>query len=136
MVYGLIISLFLYKDLKWGDLPGLLLKAFQTSAAVSAIAGTASAGTFDASTAETPVDAIQLAAENGPSACVVAGPIPDIEALATRLEAQGAASRRLQTSHAFHSAMMDPAVPVLDSTTSPSRYAARLASLTVPEPVP
>jgi len=39
VVYGLIISLFLYKDLKWGDLPGLLLKAFQTSAAVMLVIG-------------------------------------------------------------------------------------------------
>ncbi|HPG89073.1 MAG TPA: type I polyketide synthase, partial [Hyphomicrobium sp.] len=59
-------------------------------------------------------DAIQLAAENGPSACVVAGPTGDIEALAARLESQGSASRILQTSHAFHSAMMDPAVPALE----------------------
>jgi C4-dicarboxylate transporter DctM subunit len=39
VVYGLIISLFLYKDLKWGDLPALLLKAFQTSAAVMLVIG-------------------------------------------------------------------------------------------------
>lgn len=69
-------------------------------------------------------DTIQLAAENGPSACVVAGPIPEIEALAARLEAQGAASRRLQTSHAFHSAMMDPAVPVLEDLARSVRLSA------------
>lgn len=69
-------------------------------------------------------DAIQLAAENGPSASVVAGPIPDIEALAARLEAQGAASRRLQTSHAFHSAMMDPAVPALEELARSVRLSA------------
>jgi C4-dicarboxylate transporter DctM subunit len=39
VIYGLIISLFLYKDLKWGDLPALLLKAFQTSAAVMLVIG-------------------------------------------------------------------------------------------------
>src|SRR5512140_1740486 len=39
VVYGLIISMFLYKDLHWGDLPGLLLKAFQTSAAVMLVIG-------------------------------------------------------------------------------------------------
>ena len=39
VVYGLIISLFLYKDLKWGDLPALLLKAFQTSSAVMLVIG-------------------------------------------------------------------------------------------------
>lgn len=54
---------------------------------------------------------VQLAAENGPAACVAAGPEASIDALARALEAQGHASRRLQTSHAFHSSMMDPAVP-------------------------
>lgn len=39
VVYGLIISLFLYKDLAWRDLPALLLKAFQTSAAVMLVIG-------------------------------------------------------------------------------------------------
>jgi C4-dicarboxylate transporter DctM subunit len=34
VVYGLIVSLFLYKDLKPRDLPALALKAFQTSASV------------------------------------------------------------------------------------------------------
>lgn len=34
VVYGLVVSLFLYKDLKPRDLPALALKAFQTSAAV------------------------------------------------------------------------------------------------------
>jgi amino acid adenylation domain-containing protein len=59
-------------------------------------------------------DAVQLAAENGPAACVVAGPENEINAFAARLEARGTASRRLKTSHAFHSAMMDPAVPVFE----------------------
>jgi C4-dicarboxylate transporter DctM subunit len=39
VVYGLMISIFLYKDLSWGDLPPLLLKAFQTSAAVMLVIG-------------------------------------------------------------------------------------------------
>lgn len=58
---------------------------------------------------------VQLAAENGPTACVVAGPTPAIDAFATALEARGVVVRRLQTSHAFHSAMMDPAVPELEA---------------------
>jgi amino acid adenylation domain-containing protein len=54
--------------------------------------------------------ALSLAAENGPRACVVAGPAHDIAALQSELEAQGETTRLLQTSHAFHSSMMDPAV--------------------------
>lgn len=55
---------------------------------------------------------VQLAAANGPQVCVVAGPSEAIEACAAQLEAEGIATRLLQTSHAFHSAMMDPVVDV------------------------
>ncbi|MGJ7489005.1 amino acid adenylation domain-containing protein [Variovorax sp. ZT4R33] len=55
-------------------------------------------------------DDLSLAAENGPSACVAAGPTEAIVRLQARLEADGVATRLLQTSHAFHSAMMAPAV--------------------------
>ncbi|HKI06172.1 MAG TPA: SDR family NAD(P)-dependent oxidoreductase, partial [Thermoanaerobaculia bacterium] len=55
---------------------------------------------------------LSLAAINGPSACVVSGPSEAVTALAERLHAQGVRHRRLHTSHAFHSAMMDP---VLDA---------------------
>ncbi|HTF87135.1 MAG TPA: acyltransferase domain-containing protein, partial [Planctomycetota bacterium] len=51
---------------------------------------------------------LSLAAENGPTACVVSGPTPAVEAWRARLEALGVAARMLQTSHAFHSSMMDP----------------------------
>ncbi|HEU4536310.1 MAG TPA: acyltransferase domain-containing protein, partial [Polyangiaceae bacterium] len=50
---------------------------------------------------------LSLAAVNGPSACVVSGPSVAIDTLTAALAARGVASRRLQTSHAFHSAMMD-----------------------------
>ncbi|CAA2105100.1 amino acid adenylation domain-containing protein [Variovorax paradoxus] len=53
---------------------------------------------------------LSLAAENGPTACVAAGPFDAIAALQASLEADGIAARALQTSHAFHSAMMDGAV--------------------------
>ncbi|MGB5851806.1 MAG: beta-ketoacyl synthase N-terminal-like domain-containing protein, partial [Rhodanobacter sp.] len=63
-----------------------------------------------------PLDALQarlpeglaLAAENAPGACVVAGPTGAIEDFRAALEADGIAARLLQTSHAFHSAMMEP----------------------------
>ncbi|NJM09208.1 type I polyketide synthase, partial [Candidatus Gracilibacteria bacterium] len=51
---------------------------------------------------------LALAASNGPAATVVAGPFTAIESLETRLADDGIACRRLHTSHAFHSAMMDP----------------------------
>jgi len=51
---------------------------------------------------------LSLAAVNGPEQCVVSGTFETIESFEKVLIARGIISRRLQTSHAFHSAMMDP----------------------------
>ncbi|HYN22225.1 MAG TPA: SDR family NAD(P)-dependent oxidoreductase, partial [Thermoanaerobaculia bacterium] len=51
---------------------------------------------------------LSLAAVNGPSMCVVAGESGEIDGLAARLDERGVLVRRLHTSHAFHSAAMDP----------------------------
>ncbi len=53
-------------------------------------------------------DGLSLAAVNGPGSCVVAGPQRQADEFAKRLASSGIASRTLRTSHAFHSAMMDP----------------------------
>ncbi len=53
---------------------------------------------------------LSLAAENAPTACVVAGAHVDVAAFQSRMEADGVACRLLRTSHAFHSAMMEPAL--------------------------
>ncbi|MBI3885788.1 MAG: amino acid adenylation domain-containing protein [Opitutae bacterium] len=53
---------------------------------------------------------LSLAAVNAPTLCVISGPVPDIVALEEKLSAAGTVSRRLATSHAFHSEMMEPAV--------------------------
>ncbi|HTC79512.1 MAG TPA: type I polyketide synthase, partial [Terriglobales bacterium] len=57
-------------------------------------------------------DGLSLAAVNGPAFCVVSGPDAHIARLDQELTAKAVACRRLATSHAFHSAMMDP---ILDS---------------------
>jgi len=54
------------------------------------------------------VPLLSLAAVNGPASCVVSGPEAEIADLEKTLTARGVGARRLQTSHAFHSAMMDP----------------------------
>jgi acyl transferase domain-containing protein/acyl carrier protein len=54
---------------------------------------------------------LDLASINTSTACVVAGPAGAIERLEGDLGSRGIASRRLHTSHAFHSAMMDPVLP-------------------------
>jgi acyl transferase domain-containing protein len=51
---------------------------------------------------------LSLAAVNGPSLTVVSGATEEIDKLEVRLVSEGIRCRRLRTSHAFHSAMMDP----------------------------
>ncbi|WP_153557022.1 type I polyketide synthase [Roseimaritima sediminicola] len=59
-------------------------------------------------------EALEIAAINGPSFCVVAGAPPDVasfaEALGDEKAAEPIACRLLRTSHAFHSATMEPAI--------------------------
>ena len=71
---------------------------------------------------------LSLAAVNSPALSVVSGPTVAIEALEDQLTHRGAACRRLPTSHAFHSAMMDP---ILDEFTEIVRSVPRHAP-TVP----
>ena len=54
---------------------------------------------------------LSIAAVNGPSACVVSGEREAIDALGKHLSEANIPSRRLHTSHAFHSAAMDPILP-------------------------
>jgi acyl transferase domain-containing protein/acyl carrier protein len=49
-----------------------------------------------------------LAASNAPNLCVVAGNFEDIETFEEKLAVLGVNYRRLHTSHAFHSQMMEP----------------------------
>jgi amino acid adenylation domain-containing protein len=53
---------------------------------------------------------LSLAAVNSPSLCVVAGPFDALEEFEKKLGADGIMCRRLVTSHAFHSSMMDPII--------------------------
>jgi phthiocerol/phenolphthiocerol synthesis type-I polyketide synthase E len=57
-------------------------------------------------------DGLSVAAVNGPAACVVAGPAEFIADFARRLKTEDkVSSRKLRTSHAFHSPMMEPILP-------------------------
>ena len=53
---------------------------------------------------------ISLAAINSPSLCVLSGTIEAIEQLEQRFVDEDVICRRLHTSHAFHSSMMEPAI--------------------------
>src|SRR5581483_11305920 len=52
--------------------------------------------------------ALAIAAVNAAGSCVVSGPTGAVDAFANTLARRSVATRRLHTSHAFHSAMMDP----------------------------
>jgi acyl transferase domain-containing protein len=56
---------------------------------------------------------LAIAAVNGPHLCVVAGPYDAVDAFEKDLTARNVVSRRLHTSHAFHSPMVDPIVEPL-----------------------
>ena len=53
---------------------------------------------------------LSIAAINSPALTVVSGPTDAIDSFAATLEAAGSSARKLHTSHAFHSSMMDPAL--------------------------
>ncbi|MBR0662742.1 amino acid adenylation domain-containing protein [Roseomonas hellenica] len=69
-------------------------------------------------------DGVDLAGVNAPALCVAAGPHEAIAALEQVLEQRGAGYRRLHTSHAFHSAMMEPAVGPLAAAAAAIPFAA------------
>ncbi|HKP11737.1 MAG TPA: type I polyketide synthase, partial [Blastocatellia bacterium] len=55
-------------------------------------------------------EGLSLAAVNAPSLCVISGTAEAVAALEVRLTEAGVFCRRLHTSHAFHSDMMEPAL--------------------------
>ena len=54
---------------------------------------------------------VALAAINSPNLSVLSGTKEHIEEIRTKLEGNGVAARLLQTSHAFHSSMVEPILP-------------------------
>ncbi|HZQ26402.1 MAG TPA: beta-ketoacyl synthase N-terminal-like domain-containing protein [Acidimicrobiales bacterium] len=55
--------------------------------------------------------ALSIAAVNEASACVVSGPVDAVAQLEAELTGAGVPTRRLHTSHAFHSTMLEPMLP-------------------------
>ncbi len=53
---------------------------------------------------------LSIAAINAPNLCVASGPFDAVENLEVILRERGVAARRLETSHAFHSGMMDDVI--------------------------
>jgi acyl transferase domain-containing protein/thioesterase domain-containing protein/2-polyprenyl-3-methyl-5-hydroxy-6-metoxy-1,4-benzoquinol methylase/acyl carrier protein len=67
---------------------------------------------------------LSLAALNGPLATVVSGPEGAVARLEAHLAERHIGSRRLRTSHAFHSAAMDPILAVFTAEASKVRLSA------------
>jgi phthiocerol/phenolphthiocerol synthesis type-I polyketide synthase E len=68
---------------------------------------------------------VDLASVNDPGSCVVAGSDGNIRKFQERLAEEGIVARRVRTSHAFHSRLMDPVLP---------EFSGFLSRLTLREP--
>jgi len=87
----------------------LVLARARGMAALPAGNGTMLAVFSDAATVEAELSpALTIAAFNGPNETIVAGARPEIDALQQRLQQLEIESKRLDVTHAFHSAHMDP----------------------------
>jgi malonyl CoA-acyl carrier protein transacylase len=64
---------------------------------------------------------LAIAAINGPALCVVSGPYEAVEAFEALLLSRNVVSRRLHTSHAFHSSMVDQMIEPLRAHLRPLR---------------
>ncbi len=64
---------------------------------------------------------LSIAALNSPGMTVVSGPFDAVDALTAMLEETKVMCRRLATSHAFHSAMLDPMLPAFAEVVSSVR---------------
>ena len=69
---------------------------------------------------------LSIAAVNSPTLTVIAGPIAAVERLEQVLAAQSVAYRRLATSHAFHSQMMEPIILEFRAACSEMKFSAPL----------
>ncbi|PEG34525.1 polyketide synthase [Mycolicibacterium agri] len=68
---------------------------------------------------------VDIATINDPGSCVIAGSEKSIGEFSDRLAREGIIARRVRTSHAFHSRMMDPVIP---------EFTGFLSGLTLHEP--
>jgi phthiocerol/phenolphthiocerol synthesis type-I polyketide synthase E len=67
---------------------------------------------------------VSIATINAPDRCVVSGPSDEVARLEAELLGRGIEAKRVETSHAFHSPMMDP---ILDAFTARVRQTVRNA---------
>ena len=108
---------------------GTLLSETETGAMAAIFAPPEQvASAVDAVNAESAGIGVNVSADNGLHQ-VVSGPVADVEALSKRLESEGVRVRRLNTTRAFHSALVEPALDALQA--SLDRVAIQPPQLTV-----
>ena len=90
-----------------GTEPGAMAAVFAPPARVSALVKTVNASAAGIG--------LSISADNGTHQ-VVSGPIEEIEAIQERFESEAIRVRRLNTSRAFHSAMVEPALDMLEAS--------------------
>ena len=67
---------------------------------------------------------VSMAALNAPGTSVLSGTFDGIARVEAALSAAGIACKRLETSHAFHSSMMDSILPAFDAAVASTRRSA------------
>ena len=92
---------------------GTLLSETETGAMAAVFASPAQvASAVETVNAESAGPGVNISADNGLHQ-VVSGPVADVETLSMRLESEGVRVRRLNTTRAFHSALVEPALDAL-----------------------
>ena len=87
--------------------PGAMMAVFASPARV--------ASAVEALNASSAGVGLSISADNG-SHQVVSGPVAAIDAISKRFESDGVRARRLNTSRAFHSALVEPALDTLEAS--------------------
>jgi acyl transferase domain-containing protein len=113
---GEITAAHLAGALSLPDAAALVAARGRLMAAVPAGGAMAAVEASEAELTATLPPSVDLAAVNGPSAVVVSGPADAVADVVAHWSAQGRRTRHLDTSHAFHSAAMDPVLAPLAET--------------------
>ena len=95
---------------------GTLLSETETGAMAAVFAPPGQvASAVEAANAGSAGVGVNISADNGLHQ-MVSGPVADVETLSTRLESEGVRVRRLKTTRAFHSALVEPALDALQAS--------------------